>query len=331
MRPLAVCGFAVVVFSGLFAARYLLLRTPEYRGGGQALENRMAEDDSPKAHTAVPRLLWGAYAGDESADAASFESLVGEEMDLRAIFISWKDEGEFPAHLAETVRDRGQTLVIFWESDDYAMHTPEQPAYGYDAILRGDFDEYIRRFSAAAKVHSGPVILIPFHEMNGNWSAWSGTRNDNSPEKHKQAFRHLKNLFRESSNVRFGWAVNNDSVPDTAENQFENYYPGDEHVDYVGIDGFNFGSPWQAWSEVFASGLRRLAVFGKPIYIFSMSSAEGSAKAEWIRIGLGTELRNYPNVAGWIWFNENKERDWRVNSDEASLKAFQEAVAQYKE
>ncbi len=33
-------------------------------------------------------------------------------------------------------------------------------------------------------------------------------------------------------------------------------------------------------------------------------------------------------VAGWVWFNANKECDWRVNSDANSLAAFKAMASQ---
>jgi hypothetical protein len=34
-----------------------------------------------------------------------------------------------------------------------------------------------------------------------------------------------------------------------------------------------------------------------------------------------------PNVRAVIWFNENKDLDWRVNSAAASLNAFKKVAA----
>ena len=49
-------------------------------------------------------------------------------------------------------------------------------------------------------------------------------------------------FFPKRPKCEFGWTMNNDSVPDTTDNEYEDYYPGDAYVDYIGIDGFNFAS-----------------------------------------------------------------------------------------
>jgi hypothetical protein len=66
--------------------------------------------------------------------------------------------------------------------------------------------------------------------------------------------------------------------------------------------------------------------YGKPIIITSTACAESSGKSAWITNALTVAIKKYPNVIGWIWFNENKEANWLVNSDAASLTAFKAAI-----
>jgi hypothetical protein len=263
--------------------------------------------------------LWGAYVGWEEEEGPAFEQRIGKSMNLRATFVHWGNEREFPSYLKDSMREK--TLVIFWEAFDYNTEGPDQPAYSYEAISRGDWDSYIKTFAADAKAYGEPVILVPFEEMNGDWYPSSGTKNGNTPAKHIAAYRHLREFFRNAPNVQFGWAVNSDSVPDTPENRIAAYYPGDAYVDVVGVDGFNFGEPWKSFDEIFGQALTELSTYNKPLYIFSMASAEGPHKAAWIADTLSSIARN-PSITGWIWFNEDKEHDWRVWSDEAALKAF---------
>ena len=136
----------------------------------------------------------------------------------------------------------------------------------------------------------------------------------------------MHNLFSGVSNVKWGWAVNNDSVPNTSANAIANYYPGDAYVDYVGVDGFNFGDPWQSFSSVFASSLSQLKTYNKPIYIFSMASADSSQKPAWITDALSQIYATNSGISGWIWFNENKEQNWLVDSSAAALAAFKGGI-----
>lgn len=281
--------------------------------------------ESP-ATPAKDRILhWGAYTGNYPTALPLLESLIGKEADMQAIFVGWGADGKFPTGYDSLVR-QGKTLVIFWEPYGTTL----------DNIISGKDDSYIKEWAADAKNYGGQIILAPFHEMNGNWDSWGGTIGDNSPAKLIGAWKHIHSFFGDADNVKFAWVVNSTSIPDTAENQLERYYPGDRFVDYVGVDGFNFGDPWQSFDEIFSDPLSRLKKYDKPTYIFSMASADhgqyengtpvdNGAKASWITDALSS-IRNRSDIEGFIWFNENKEENWTINSNAASLEAFKAAL-----
>jgi hypothetical protein len=270
-------------------------------------------------------IKWGAYVGDNQNALAAFTNLVGKSPDIQATFVGLTDP--FPVQYTDSVGRAGKTLLIFWEPDNF----------NYAAILSGRFDSAIRDFAAAAKNYGYPIILVPMDEMNGNWNSWGGTVNGNTPEQFSKTWIHVHDLFASATNVKFGWAPNQKSLPDTAANAISAYWPGAQYVDYVGVDGFNGnGDPWMSFSEIFNQNLmNQLAAYGKPVYIFSMGTAESDsdplAKAAWIKEGLGPNgaISHFPNFTGWIWFNENggdKTSNWLVNSDPASLSAFKAAL-----
>lgn len=252
-----------------------------------------------------PQKVWGAYAP-SVLDFKNFEKQIGKKADIKAVFVSWTER--FPEE------DKSKTLLIFWE-----------PECSYNAVLNGDWDFYIKQFAEDAKNYGGPVLLVPFAEMNINEYPWSGTANNNSPADFIKVWRRVRGLFSNAQNVKFGWAVNHVSVPNTEENSIEKYYPGDEYVDYVGVDGFNFGDPWQSYSEIFSPALSVLSEYNKPIYIFSMASAQGPKKPAWIADAL-SQIYSNPKIKGWVWFNENKEKNWLVSSDPDSLEAFYRGI-----
>lgn len=268
------------------------------------------------------KKLWGAYAGNDAFSFGEFEELAGREADIQAVFLGWGEP--FPENL---VFNKNKILVIFWEQYDV----------GLDKIISGQEDNYILQFAKDAKDYGKEVILAPLHEMNGNWSPWSGTVGGNTPEKVVLAFQRMHDVFFGMGilNVKWAWVVNNESVPDTEENAIASYYPGDSYVDYAGVDGFNFGNPWQTYSEIFSLVLEKLRVYKKPILIASMASAPADAealagearptKAEWIKDALN-KIYSDPSIKGFIWFNENKEKNWLVNSDPDSLQAFRDGI-----
>lgn len=272
--------------------------------------------------TKTSAMTWGAYVSWDPAQVKVFQTLVGKVPNYLATFVHWGNENDLPVSLGNLAKSQNQTLVIYWEAMDYNVASPLDTRFNYDAILSGKWDAYITSFAAQSKSYGSPIIIVPFGEMNSDWYPWSGTINNNTSAKHVAAFQYVRKFFTSVPNVKFAWAPNNDSVPDVVGNQISDYYPGDEFVDYVGVDGFNFGNPWQSFTDVFNRSLTSVEKYNKPVIIFSMSSAPGIGKADWIKTGLGTEIYKHSKLIGWIWFNENKEKDWRVNSDPDSLNAF---------
>lgn len=256
-------------------------------------------------------LEWGAFPGTNSPTSlSSFETLLGKQVKLRPVFTNWNDG--FPLQSLSGLKSANKTAVIFWEQYGVTL----------DSIIAGNEDAKIKKFAEDARAYGGQIILSPFHEMNGYWSPWSGVSGQNTPEKAVLAWRHVHSTFGSVPNVKFAWTVNNVSVPNTEANAIGKYYPGDAYVDYVAIDGFNFGAPWQSFDSAFAKPMATLAAYKKPIYILSMASAPGAGKAAWITDAFTVQAAKYPLLKGWVWFNENKEHDWRINSDPASLAAF---------
>ncbi len=295
-------------------------------GSGSTVTPPVATTTAPVATTTAPvatttapvattasSMLWGAYVGDGASDLSNFETLVGKSMNLYADFEGW--DNSFPSALSSKVGQKGKTLIIFWE-----------PSFGYDSIINGSKDEYIKSFAASAKAYGYPVILVPFDEMNLNEEAWGYGQNGNTAAKFKTAWQRIHDLFSGVTNVKFGVAYNNVSIPATSGNTFSDYYPGDDYVDYVGVDGFNFGNPWQTFGQVFDTAIDQLQCFHKPIYIFSTASTAGTQKSAWITEGLGAHIKSYSNIAGWVWFNQGGSPNWLVNSDTSSLSAFKAII-----
>ncbi len=222
---------------------------------------------------------------------------------------------------------RGETPLVSWQLYRSGYGGPTIPLA---EIAAGNLDSELRRAAREAKAMPFGEILIRFgHEMNGNWYGWSG-----DPGDFVAAWRHVVSVFRAegATNVRWVWSANvdNGSYP------FKAYFPGDEWVDYTGLDGYNWGTAgvgvnrWESLSQVFSSSYAQLTqLSSKPVIITEVSSSEiGGDKAAWIREGfLKTIPQSFPRVNAVVWFDRNQEEDWRIDSSASSLAAYREVVA----
>ena len=281
-------------------------------------------------------LALGAWIPGAPGDASridAFRALVGAAPAVVHWYQSWARFAEFPTASFDAVVTRGATPMLTWEPWDTSAGVT-QPAYALRAIVAGDHDAYLQRWARAAVAWGQTLYLRFAHEMNGNWYPWSIGVNGNSAADYVAAWRHVVDIFRAegATRVRWVWCPN---VAYTGSTPFSDAYPGDGYVDWLGLDGYNAGtsrpgSAWRSLRDVFAASHDALvALSPRPMMIAEVASAEeGGDKAAWIRAGLLTDLpAALPRVQAVVWFHENKEADWRVNSSSASLAAFAEVAA----
>ncbi len=280
---------------------------------------------SPTLPPSIP-IEVGVFAG-TIPELYTFEHRVGEQVDIAATAVHWGNERDFPQAYANLVTGRGTTLLIYWYPMDYRKEARDQDAFHFSEILDGSWDEYIESFAQAAAQNSGDIIIAPFEEANGNWTYWNGNSGAyGTKEEYIETFRYLHDKLKSAPNVRIAWVVNHVSVPNTSENAITTYYPGDAYVDLIGINAFNFGTPWLSFDSLISRAVGEVLPYHKPIYITSTASAPGEQKAAWIREMFASTYFTHSTLKGFIWFNENKERDWSVWSDVSSEEIFRDAL-----
>jgi len=260
----------------------------------------------------------------------AFTSLIGKSPAIVMWYQSWANTGskEFSPTRMNAVVARGAMPMVTWEPHDYTRGV-DQPTFALRVIASGTHDAYIRQWARDAKAWGKPFYLRFGHEMNGNWYSWGQGVNGNSPEHYIAAWRRIVNIFRAegTTNVRWVWCP-------MAGRPFTTLYPGDSYVDWVGLDGYNWGTSqsWSSWKSmlmVFGSSYTTLAsMTTKPILIGETASATvGGDKAAWIRQGFLTDLpTKFPRIKAVIWFHKLKEADWRINSSATTLDAYKAAV-----
>ncbi len=143
-----------------------------------------------------------------------------------------------------------------------------QEDYSMDRIIEGEFDDFLREWADTIKEFGKPVMVTFGVEMNGNWFPWSGVfqgggekdefgdpEKFDGPERYAEAFRHIIEVFRSEGveNVIWYFHVNHESFPHEEWNSIENYYPGDEYIDWVGFSLYGAqykDEPWMEFEEV---------------------------------------------------------------------------------
>lgn len=294
---------------------------------GKAVYNALRREETktvnePEAVLEPLSIVVGVHAA-HGYEVLEFESRTGTSVDIVAVHIHWGNERDFPSELGRAVLDRGATLMIFWNPMDYRVDTNGQSDFHYRNILNGDWDEYIDAFVSDVEGYRGNVIIAPLEEVNGEWVHWSGVGGAyGTREEYLATYRYLREKFLHVQNVTFAWVINHVSVPDSDDNAITRYYPGDAYVDVIGINAFNFGTPWIGFDTLVRRVIQELILLEKPILISSTASAEGPLKPAWIEALFQSGYFRSGVLEGFLWFNENKEKNWLVWSDDASEAMF---------
>ena len=188
---------------------------------------------------------------------------------------------------------------------DRVYHLTVNP-FGYTAKelldspdLKGYQKKYERLFRYI-KTNDLKVIFRFCHEMNGGWYSWAS-----DPIYYPLLWKKIWKLSRDAKldqkNILFDYSVNSQDLPRVgsekptqtstvipcnqtrqANNEcltFEDYYPGNDYVDVMGVTAYNWGlgarkEPWAYWrpfattvDEPGYETFSRLKRFEKPLYI----------------------------------------------------------------
>jgi mannan endo-1,4-beta-mannosidase len=160
--------------------------------------------------------------------------------------------------------------------------------------------------------------------MNGGWYPW-GTKTTTAADFVK-AWRHIHDLFQDQgvSNVIWVWSPNIiNPVPSV---KLKPYYPGDSYVDWVGTVGYYALTGAHDFDQLFGPTFRQIRTFTqKPFLLAETGAQPSSRKAAQITELLST-VAGRKDVVGFIWFDLNKETDWRVDSSQDALDAFRQGA-----
>jgi membrane-bound metal-dependent hydrolase YbcI (DUF457 family) len=249
---------------------------------------------------------------------------VGRRPAIVGAYKRWDVAPFYLPELAE-IASRGAVPMIGWEPWNEADH-----GYRLAAIAKGHYDDYIQRSAREAKEWGGPILVRFGQEMNGSWAPWQRGVNGTTGPRFIAAWRHIVKIFRRvgATNVSWVWCPyvsNNGQLP------FMDFYPGDHWVDWLALDGFNWGEPisWQTFPKIFNASYRQLTRLArKPIMIAEIGSDEtGGNKARWVRRALSHQLPHLKRVKAVVWFDATDGSDSRIDSSAAALEAFRAGIS----
>lgn len=265
--------------------------------------------------------LWQHYQENLKSEIAVFGAVPG--------YVLWYLQmgDDFPIEIAEHNKKMGIYTVINQDISSTSF-SPEENEILLKEIVDGKWDDFFRRFASQAQSMDTKVYYRFGYEMNGDWFPWG-----QKERLFVNAWRHTRKLFKKENADSVFWIFSPSIVwgKRTFDDDIRPYYPGDDYVDIVALDGYNFGDnhdnyhQWESFNEVFAGSIAGLMSFGKPMWIAEIGCPSEPRRRQWLR-----DFLEFFDTNGcfevFFWFNENKvgEPNFRIDGDDESLAIFRE-------
>jgi|SoiMethySBSTD1v2_1073268.scaffolds.fasta_scaffold527099_2 endoglucanase len=246
------------------------------------------------------------------------------KISIEHIFVPWQDFNLASLNTVDQyARTRGRSLLITVEPWTWSYDNRTQtPAKLFAGIIAGNYDHFIRDFCRESASLKSAVTIRWGHEMDlGHdrypWSAWA-------PDEYVQAYRHFVDTCRAAGEgLRFMWSPR-------GEPSLQDYYPGSDYVDNIGLTMFGFQKyeialygKGLSLTERLGSSYELVTDYGKDIYITEFGCHGDRDYMKRCLDEARTVSTAFSRIKGIIYYNEvethpwpgtNGMPDWRVMS-----------------
>jgi hypothetical protein len=246
----------------------------------------------------------------QQAAVTELEAQLGRRLDINHHFYRW--DKPFPTEEERWDLANGRIPMISWGDQDTRR------------VASGADDDLIRQRADAVAKLGRPVLLRWFWEMDGKRYRSVA----HSPQDYVAAWRHLREVFAQAGadNVRWVWCPNASAFADHSAQRF---YPGDAEVDWVCADGYDY--PWNtaSFADLFKAFHAWGARTGKPLMVGEWGAVERASgtKARWLAGAHAALKSRLPRIAAVVYFDADRQYDWRIGTSADSLAAFKAMAA----
>ncbi len=253
---------------------------------------KLAEARSGIYHSAYPD-----FGGTEDIvsieQITRFEELVNKPIVWAYFSNNWYNHIEFPASAVNIIHSAGKIPFIRIMSRTNFHEGGPDPSYTMQKIIDGVFDSQITQWAIDAKNTDIPLLVEFGTEVNGNWFPWNGQYNGggntrgygdenfpDGPERFVDAYRHIIDICNANGagNITWFFHVNAYSQPEVNWNTIENYYPGNDYIDWLGVSIYgpqDRHEEYQEFTEILNDVYPVLTqLSNKPIAILEFSITE---------------------------------------------------------
>ncbi len=321
------------------------------RHGTGALHERFVIPLPPRGclyHAVFPGTKTGEEDSVTRLDLHAYERCVEKRAALVTFSNEWYRSRRFPEQTCRWIREEGAIpyIRLMLRSDSDLRHA--EPVYTLRRIIRGDFDGDLRSWARAAAAFAHPIVVEYGTEVNGDWFSWSAPWNDGGAASFRLAYRHIIRVMREEGAENITWAFHANAVdaPGGTSDRLEEYYPGDNWIDWIALSVYGAQTPmdgdWPSFDTLMDSVYPRLTRLapGKPIVIAEFGVTSGNkrgSQAAWADRALsGISAQRWPGLIAFSWWNSawsndryaKHDSDMRVQDNPDLCRVFRSRVGQ---
>ena len=192
-------------------------------------------------------------------------------------------------------------------------------------IAAGRYDSYLRTYARQAARFRFPLAISFGHEMNGDWYPWGGR--NTSPADFIAAWRHIHQIFSGAGagNVTWVWTVAPRGARSSSQAQ---WWPGPAYVNWVGLDAY-YRKPTSTFGLIAGSMAQVRTFTHKPVLITETAVAPGPYAARQVS-SLFVGAVSHPGLIGFVWFDQDRQERWRLESDPVARRVFRREVKVFR-
>jgi PKD repeat protein len=219
----------------------------------------------------------------------ALENTIGRPLEVVRVFETWSDQ--FPDSYHNFLKSGGRTLILSIKPNS-SRGRITWPSIA-NAAPGSTVDNEIRSWARRIRDFQAPIYVTLHHEPESTSANAYGTSND-----FIAAWRHWVDVFRQegATNAKFMWIMTDYSymVPSTDRRHAPKWYPGDEWIDAMAIDAYN----WHVCRPNQDNAWKTLAQIIEPFRAFgALHPSEDMWLAEW---GTWEDPQVANRKAGWI-------------------------------
>ena len=165
-------------------------------------------------------------------------------------------------------------------------------------------------FLATLKTEDGqkvPIIFRPWHENTGSWFWW-GEKLCTADE-YKALWNMLQDKLKADGFDNLVWAYSPGMAADLTEEKFMERYPGNDRIDLIGVDGYQWGSKedFMAQLDQNLGMITRFCDKNGKIAALTETGLKNLTDPTWWTSSLKPVVEKYPISYLLVWRNDKNE------------------------